>query len=435
LFVFAVRLVQLTVPTGKRQTVLETLDEREIDYVVTDEAGNQDYTAVVYFPLPDSAVEPVLDELQDTGIDDDAYTVVVDAETVVSRRFEALREEYDTGDVNSDRISRQELRTEAESLTPTFAIYSTMTIISAIVATAGLLLDSPAVVVGSMVIAPLIGPALGASVGSVIDNEELFIESAVYQFVGVLLAIGSAAVFAWLVQATNIVPPGLALSEVDEISERLAPDLLSLAVALGAGVAGIVSIATGISVALVGVMIAAALIPPAAAAGIAIAWGEPAAAIGSTALVFVNVLSVNLAGLVTLWYIGYRPENLFELGETEKRVQKRAVGLVLVVLVFSVLLGAITYSSYQAGNFEENARGEIMGTLEDEEFAQYQLIEIEVVMDENYPIQSPERVIVTIGGPPNETAPGLWDELHERIDQHANQPVEIEIRYVSVVEG
>jgi uncharacterized hydrophobic protein (TIGR00341 family) len=429
-----VRLVQLTVPTGKRQTILETLDDREIDYVVTDEESNRDYTAVVYFPLPAPAVEPVLDELQEAGVGEDAYTVVVDAETVISRRFESLREEYEKGDVESDRISRQELQTEAQSLTPTFGVYSAMTVISSIVATAGLLLDSPAVVVGSMVIAPLIGPALGASVGSVIDDEELFVESAVYQLIGILLAIGAAAVFAWGVQATNIVPPGLALSEVDEISERLAPDLLSLAVALGAGVAGVVSIATGISVALVGVMIAAALIPPAAAAGIAIAWGEPAAAIGSTALVFVNVLSVNLAGLLTLWYLGYRPENLFELGETEKRVQKRIVGLVVVVLVFSVLLGAITYSSYQAGNFEENARGEVMMALDEDEFAQYQLLEIEVVMDEEYPVQNPDQVVVTIGGPPGETAPGFGPELHERIDQHTDEPVEIEIRYVDILE-
>ena len=77
------RLVQLTVPTGKRETILEELDDRGIDYVLTDEESNRGYTAVVYFPLPNAAVEPVLDELQDVGVDEDAYTVVVDAETVV----------------------------------------------------------------------------------------------------------------------------------------------------------------------------------------------------------------------------------------------------------------------------------------------------------------------------------------------------------------
>ncbi|MWV40725.1 TIGR00341 family protein [Natrialba sp. INN-245] len=428
------RLVQLTVPTGKRETILETLDERGIDYVVTDEDSNRDYTAVVYFPLPSPAVEVVLDEIQEAGIDEDAYTVVVDAETVVSRRFEALREEYENGDVESDRISRQELQAEAESLTPTFAVYAIMTVISSVVATAGLLLDSPAVVVGSMVIAPLIGPALGASVGTVIDDEDLFFESLRYQIIGVVLAIAAAAIFAWMVRVTNIVPPGLAISEVDEISERLAPDLLSLAIALGAGVAGIISIATGTSVALVGVMIAAALIPPAAAAGIAMAWGQPSAAIGSTVLVLVNVLSVNLAGLLTLWYAGYRPENLFSLGPTEERVRRRVVGLGVIVLVFTVFLGAITYSSFAVASFEENARGEAELLLEDEAFAQYQLLEFEVIMDQDYPFRSPERVILTIGGAPEEPPPELADALHERINQHAESSVDVEIRYIGLVE-
>ncbi|WP_049928048.1 TIGR00341 family protein [Halopiger goleimassiliensis] len=428
------RLVQLTVPTGKRETVLETLDERGIDYVVTDEDSNREYTAVVYFPLPSPAVEPVLDELGDVGVDEDAYTVVVDAETVVSRRFEALREEYEKGDVESDRISRQELETEAEELTPTFAVYAIMTIVSAVVATAGLFLDSPAVVVGSMVIAPLIGPALGASVGTVLDNEELFGQSLRYQVVGVVLAIVAAAVFAFVVRTTNIVPPSLNISGVAEIAERLAPDLLSLAIALGAGVAGIISIATGTGVALVGVMIAAALIPPAAAAGIAIAWGQPQAAVGATALVLVNVLSVNLAGLVTLWYAGYRPDNLFSVGEAEQRLRQRVVGLIVIVGVFALFLGMITYSSYAATSFEESAREEVEMLLEDEEFAQYQLLEFEVIMDDDYPFTSPERVIVTIGGPPGEPQPRFAERLHERINDHSDGQVSVELRYVSIVE-
>ncbi|WP_255170695.1 TIGR00341 family protein [Natrononativus amylolyticus] len=428
------RLVQLMIPTGARETILERLEEQDIDYVVTDETSGREYTGVVYFPLPAAAVEPVLDSLHEERLDEDAYTVVVDAETVISRKFDDLREKYDNGDVESDRISRQELQAEARSLTPTFGIYTTMTVVSAIVATAGLLLDSPAVVVGSMVIAPLIGPALGASVGSVIDDEELFTQSMKYQLIGVVIAIGSAAVFAWLVRVTNIVPPGLNIAEVDEISERLAPDLLSLAVALGAGVAGIVSISTGISVALVGVMIAAALIPPAAAAGIAIAWGNPSAAIGSTALVFVNVLSVNLAGLLTLWYAGYRPENLFELGPTQERVRKRIVALALIVLLFSVLLGGITYNSYVNASFEEDARDEAQIVLEDEAYEEYVFLSLETQMDDDYPLRGPERVIVTVGGPPGEIDQELADILHERIAQDGYEDVTVEIRYVNMVE-
>ncbi|MCU4743913.1 TIGR00341 family protein [Halobacteria archaeon AArc-m2/3/4] len=432
------RLVQLTIPTGAREKILETLDSEGVDYVVTDETSGREYTGVVYFPLPAPAVEPVLDALQEEGIEDDAYTVVVDAETVISRKFDALREEYENGDVEEDRISRQELRTHAEELTPTFSVYVTLTVVSALVATAGLLLDSPAVVVGSMVIAPLIGPALGASIGTVLDERELLVSGAKHQILGVVLAISSAAVMAWFVRVTNVVPPGMDIAAVDEIAERLAPDLLSLVIALGAGVAGILSISTGVSVALVGVMIAAALIPPAAAAGIAIAFGQPTAAIGSTVLVFVNVLSVNLAGLVTLWYAGYRPERLFDRAPTQKRVRRQIVGLALVVLVFSMFLGGITYGSYLTGSFEQNAREEVETTF-DEEYPQFRVIDLEVTLDDDYPFRGPDRVVVTIAGPPDGSSSVIVEELHdrlrERINQHTDDTVVVELRFVNVVEG
>ena len=426
-----VRLVQLTVPTGSREAILSVLEDRGIDYVVTDEVSNRDYTAVVYFPLPGPAVEKVLDELRDEGIEEDAYTVVVDAETVISRRFAELQEEYAENSVETDRISRQELQAEARDLTPTFDVYVTLTVVSAVVATAGLLIDSPAVVVGSMVIAPLIGPALGASVGSVIDDEELFRNSLRYQAIGVVVAILSAAVFAWFVRVTNIVPPGLDLMAVDEIAERLAPDLLALAVALGAGVAGVVSISTGIGVALVGVMIAAALIPPAAAAGIAIAWGEPTAAIGSTALVFVNVLSVNLAGLLTLWYAGYRPEDLWDLGPAEQKVRRRVASLVVIVFVFAIFLGGLTYVSFVTATFEQDAHDEIDAALEDE--PDYRLLDVEVETDEDFPFREPERVIVTVGAPPGEADPDVAAEIRDRIHQH-DEDVAVEVRFVDVLE-
>ena len=428
------RLVQLTIPTGKRETILELLDEKGVDYVVTDETSGRGYTAVVYFPLPPSAVESILDALHDEGIEDDAYTVVVDAETVVSRRFDQLREEYEHGDVEEDRISRQELRTHAEDLTPTFGIYLTLTIISALVATAGLLLDSPAVVVGSMVIAPLIGPALGASIGTVLDEKELLYNGLKHQFLGVGVAIASAAVLAWLVRTGNLVPPGFVIADVDEIAERLAPDLLSLVIALGAGVAGVLSIATGVSVALVGVMIAAALIPPAAAAGIAFAFGEPMAAVGSTALVFVNVLSVNLAGMITLWYTGYRPESLFELEVTQKRVRRQIAVLGLVVLIFSAFLGGITYSSYVVGTFEEDATEEVEALL-DEEYEELRLVDLEVKLDNDYPFRGPDRVEITLAGPPGEIYPGLTETIHERVSQHTDDRIAVEVRYVETVEG
>ncbi|MFB6271082.1 MAG: TIGR00341 family protein, partial [Halobacterium sp.] len=97
------RLVQVTVPTGKREAVLDALDDEGIDYVVTDETSGREYTAVVHFPIPTEGVEDALDALRSAGLSEDAYTVVLSAETVVSRHFDELKERYAEEEENGDQ--------------------------------------------------------------------------------------------------------------------------------------------------------------------------------------------------------------------------------------------------------------------------------------------------------------------------------------------
>ena len=421
------RLVQITIPAGKREAVLGALDDEGIDYVVSDETSGREYTAVVSFPLPTNALEPVLDELRDVGIDDDAYTVVVDANTVISRRFEQLQEKY-AEEEDEDRIAREELTTKARDLAPSLPIYALMTIISAVIATAGLLLDSPAVVVGSMVIAPLIGPAMTANVGTVVDDHDLFVRGVKLQVFGLALAIASATVFALFVRYANVVPPLADVTTVGQVRERVAPDFLSLVVALGAGAAGVLSLTSGVSTALVGVMIAVALIPPAATVGIGIAWGQPLVSLGSTVLVLVNVLSINLAVLVGLWYQGYRPEHWFREGNARSATITRIGVLVLSILVLSAFLGGVTLDSFQRATTESDIREGIEGSVE----PPASVLSVEVEHTNTAIFQEPRRVVVTIGLPPDASHPPLIDRLDAVADEAAGRDVITEVHYVTV---
>lgn len=426
------RLVQVMIPAGKRAAVIDALDEEGIDYVVTDETSGREFTAVVMFPLPTAAVEPVLDRLRDAGIDERTYTVIVSAETVISRRFEQLEESYaEQSDRSEDRIAREELQTKAEDLVSGFGTYVLMTVVSAVIATAGLLLDSPATVVGSMVIAPLIGPAMSAAVGTVVDDDELFRKGIRLQALGVGLAVGAAAVFAAGLRALNLVPPGMDPLALAEVSERLAPNVLALAVAIGAGIAGIVSLITGVSSALVGVMIAVALIPPAAAVGIGIAFNIPRLAIGAGVLVLVNVLSINLAALLMLWYEGYRPESWFRQAEAKSALVKRATVLVAAIALLSVFLGGVTYDAYAAATTEEQVREAVGEELELAE-AQLELLELELHRTGTVPPLELERVTVTVGAEPGGTVSGLADRLDERIESATGTSVDVEVRIVAV---
>jgi uncharacterized hydrophobic protein (TIGR00341 family) len=429
-----VRLVQVSVPAGKREAVLDVLDEEGIDYVVSEETSGREYTAVVWFPLPAAAVEPVLESLREAGVERTAYTVVVDAETVISRRFEELTERYEE-DGDGDRIAREELVARASDLAPARSTFLVMTVLSAVVATAGLLLDSPAVVVGSMVIAPLVGPAMAAAVGTVVDDAEMYGKGFRQQLAGGVVAVLAAAAFAFVLRATNVVP--LTPEEVfvvAEIRERLAPDFLSLAVALAAGVAGALSLSSGVSTALVGVMIAAALVPPTAVVGIGVAWGRPTAVLGSAVLVVVNFVSINFAALAVLWVQNYRPTHLFRADEARAATVKRIAVLGGAILVLSAFLGGVTFASYHAATFETQARQTAADTLD----PPAELLSLDVSYD-GFPVRQPTEVTVTVGHPPGTPPPLVADRLDERINRLEAAPfglstrrVGVEVRYVVV---
>jgi uncharacterized hydrophobic protein (TIGR00341 family) len=414
------------VPAGKREAVVEILDDEGIDYVLTDETSGRDYTAVVSFPLPTQAVEPVLDRLRDAGIERDAYTVVVDAETVVSRRFEELAERYEAENGDGDRIAREELVARARDLAPTWPTFLVMTTMSAVVATAGLLLDSPAVVVGSMVIAPLIGPAMATSVGSVVADHELFVRGVKLQLAGGVLAVVAAGLFAALLRYTHAIP--LETGEVfaiAEIRERLVPDVLSLAVALAAGVAGALSLSSGVSSALVGVMIAAALVPPTAVVGIGLAWGSPTSVFGAAVLVLVNFLSINFAALGVLWYNGYRPERWFRLDEARTETLSRIAALGVAILVLSSFLGAVTVDSYRTATYEDRAGDVVRDHLADVD--DLELLSLTVSYGEGVPFRQPTHVTVVVGHPTGVDPPPLAADLSDRLTRLAAEPLVVDV--------
>ncbi|WP_312908029.1 TIGR00341 family protein [Natronosalvus caseinilyticus] len=416
------RLVELLIPKQKREAVEETLKDEDIAFTLVEEGSRDEPSVVITFPLPAPAVESVLDELRDVGIDEDSYTVILEAETVVSEKYDALEERYAQ---NTARISREELQAQAKDLTPRFSTYLVMTVMSVVVATAGLLLDSPAVVVGSMVIAPLIGPALGASVGTVINDRALFRRGIKLQAIGLGIGVVTAAAFAFVARTTGLVSPMIEIFEISEIQGRLSPDILSLVIAVGAGVAGAWTLTAGTSAALVGVMIAAALVPPLGVVGIGIAWGLPNVALAAGVLVLVNILVINITSLAVLWYKGYRPENWFQQDEARVSTKKRAVVLVVTIVALSVILGGVTYDTYRTGMYEEDVTSDVAAVLDSPEYADLTLIDVTIEYTDPVPPRQPERVVVTVGYPVGTDPPQVAEALQSRESIHTESAIRL----------
>jgi len=206
-------------------------------------------------------------------------------------------------------------------------------------------------------------------------------------------------------------------------------------VALGAGAAGVISLTSGVSTALVGVMIAVALLPPAATVGIGIAWADPLTTLGSTVLLLVNVLSINLAAIVILWYSGYRPEHWFRESAAKHATMKRITVLAVAIVVLSAFLGGVTYDSYQRATTEEELRDEIAALVDATDASvsfEVRLLEVEVDYTNTALFRRPNRVTVTVGVTPGEQLTGLADDAQAVASAVTGREVTVVVRYTAM---
>jgi uncharacterized hydrophobic protein (TIGR00271 family) len=226
--------------------------------------------------------------------------------------------------------SRATLRANID-LNSTFDVaYVTMNILAAVVCVYGLFENSPAVVIGAMIIAMLLGPIAGVSLG-LADRNNLLLRKAL-----VTLAGGFALVYgtAFLLGAMQTQFP-----LTNEILSRTTPNLMDLMIALGGGAAGAYSmISPRLNVAFVGVAIATALVPPLSASAICLARGEYSLASGALLLAFANIVGIQVAGSIVMWLSGYRGSPQHHFGSGLKRNFLSVAALCTLAVVLGIEL-------------------------------------------------------------------------------------------------
>ncbi len=424
------RVIRTLIDEVSRDEIIGILEDENIDYVVSQEASGRGDLLIVEFPLPEQALEVVLARFEEAGHDEHSYTVVTDATSALSTNMGEVEDRFVIGEEEDSSLAVEELRSKVLELLPDAFTYYLLTLLSAVVATAGLLLDSPALVVGSMVIAPLVGSALTASVGTILAERSLIVKGFRTQALGLGLAILGAAVFGFLLKTGAFLPPSLRPSTTAQIAQRISPGLLSLIIGVCAGAAGAVGIATGISASLVGVMIAAALIPAAAAVGIGIVWSAPAIAFGALVLLVVNAASIHVSGVAVLWYLGYRPaswnpENF--LANVSLRRFGSSMAVAVVLLVLFVTAGGLI-STHVA--FEQTANVAVEETLEQNEYEDLELAGVQAEFHLGAPFSQPQEVTVTVRRSSDQSHPRLSDQIRQRLATQTDRKPTIRVVFI-----
>ncbi len=309
----ALRLIKILPP--KNTEDLEQLfdDDNVVDYWIEQtDSGQKSITLLADVEL----TEKILNDLDSKFSESDDFRIVLlpVAATIPKHEVEDVEKEDEGGEAKKDddrvkRISREELYEDIKEVVDISWVYLVLIALSCIVAANGLIRNSPAMVIGAMVIAPILGPNVGLALATTLGDKALLkrsLKSIAYGFsLGMVLSIAMGFLFA--------LDP-----EVYEIESRTVVSFADIALGLAAGVAGCLSFTRGISAAVIGVMVAVALLPPMVATGLLLGSGMYELAFGAGLLTLTYIICVNLAGVLTFLVQGIRPNDFSEQKDGEE---------------------------------------------------------------------------------------------------------------------
>lgn len=205
-----------------------------------------------------------------------------------------------------------------------------MNALAATIASYGLFANSPAVVIGAMIVAMLLGPIVGTSLALVDNDTKIFLNSLFTLLAGTAAVIVTAFII-------GILHRGIPIT--NEIMARTAPNFLDLMIALAGGAAGAyATVSFRLSVALVGVAIATALVPPLSSASILLARGEGGLALGALGLAFVNLIAIQFSSSVVLWLTGFRRVTRTSGQPLAKFVKQNLISIAILVALGSLIV-------------------------------------------------------------------------------------------------
>jgi uncharacterized hydrophobic protein (TIGR00341 family) len=232
------------------------------------------------------------------------------------------------------RISREELYSDIDQMTKLSWIFVVLLMLASVVAAEGILRNNVVFIIGAMVIAPALGPNVALSLGTTLGDGELS------QRALKTIAVGTLVVFLF---STLI---GLVFevdTQIPELINRTEVNFGDIALALAAGSAATLSLTSGLLSALIGVMVAVALLPPLVVLGMLVGSGHWNLALGSLLLFLVNLICINLAGVVTFLIQGVRPLSWWDAN----RAKKATLRAIILWTGLLCLLALLIYLSQQ----------------------------------------------------------------------------------------
>lgn len=325
----ALRLIELILPVGNEKLVNEILEGMKIEENWVLKVSEQ--RTMYRILLSSDESESLTDCLDQRFHGLDGYRIIVHSISASLPRPKEEKEEEDATEGAEEpkrrgRIGREELYSETSGTAKLTKVYLVTVVLSVVVASVGLVKDNVAVIIGAMVIAPLLGPNMALSLATTLADVKLARLSIRTLMVGILLASALSLVLGYLLNVDPNTP---------EIAARTEVGLGDIGLALASGSAGALFLTIGVSTALVGVMLAVALLPPLVTFGLLIGSGNLDLAIDALLLFLTNLICVNLAGVLTFVAQGVWPSSWWEASKARNLT-------IVAICIWCALLAVLT---------------------------------------------------------------------------------------------
>jgi uncharacterized hydrophobic protein (TIGR00271 family) len=292
--------LRIVSPHQKTDAVLEVLDctDSVINVIVHEGAARKPKGDVILCDVAREDASVVLSDLKALGLNEDGSIALELIDTAISKAADAA-EKHAAG-APADAVVWEEVEQRTSENVELSAVFVLFMTLAALIAAVGIFLNSPILIVGAMVVGPEFGPIAGVCVAIIQRRRDLAVRSAVALVVGFALAITATYLATLVFRATGITPESFS-EESHSLSNVISsPDFFSAFVAVCAGAAGVLSLSTAKSGALIGVAISVTTIPAAANIGVSAAYQDWPAWRGSMAQLSINLASILIAGTAVL---------------------------------------------------------------------------------------------------------------------------------------
>jgi uncharacterized hydrophobic protein (TIGR00341 family) len=225
-------------------------------------------------------------------------------------------------------LSKEELYHDIDKPVSLSINFILMVILSSFVAGIGILKNNVAIIIGAMVIAPFLGPNMSMAFGTTLGDLPIIMKSIITASIGTLIALIISILW------------GLFAGNVDGILRDPNVEYQDVLLALVCGFAGVISILSGQGSTLVGVMVAAALLPPLIRSGLLLGGADYKNALNSFLIFSTNIVCLNIAGIITFYLAGIRPRRWWEKETAKKKTRSAFIvwTLALMLLIITIML-------------------------------------------------------------------------------------------------